>query len=605
MSTYSALLNTPTFEAYVEQVRRDGLVIFAGAGISVAPPSGAPTWKQLIRELLSNMMDILLENDWPIKESLRKWKLDLLQIPLRPETTLWSLAQIMPREDIENILAGIDEGAPNGGHLAVATLAKAGIVKAIITTNFDQHFERACISLKVPFHVIRDDEECRALGVQLPDGLHIYKPHGCLSRSSSLRFMIDEIQTLADASRTTLKMLIASAPAMILGYSGNDEDIFPVLTTDLESSSHPCWVVIWPGSSADEPLRKWVSSPDSHIFWSLSTAEETLSQLQCTLSPTAVGEPHSANNAVSDETKWKKPISMVVRRTNLDVVTVALAQLCSVGGAHHLSDRLATLAQDIVEDTKLSKTPDQTMHLVREIRSKACQEWGDPHSAEVDHRQNVAAAASQQNLPELIRALFGQIHAKLRENKLASAEGDLDTLASLLGHAHKDVFEAATRASASAQVVVPSEFVHYVWYRAILLRKQGKAETALPYFAYAVRMFSANGQMLDIARTYLDMGFAFFQLRRSEEASQAWKLAAEIAEQANDWSTAGKAAKNLGQLYASGRSFEASDKELHRAIEYFSRANDMEAMQRTEALLQASPEERYLASFLLGISVPH
>ena len=80
-----------------------------------------------------------------------------------------------------------------------------------------------------------------------------------------MRFLINQIQNLGKNKNNLLKKLVSSAPTLFLGYSGNDEDIFPIIRDACSNSPHPSLICIYPGSPKDEPIQQWNIDEYKHI----------------------------------------------------------------------------------------------------------------------------------------------------------------------------------------------------------------------------------------------------------------------------------------------------------------------------------------------------
>ena len=166
----------------MEAVHRKGLVVFAGAGVSVAPPASCPSWNDLKREILGGLMD-KLEAEKTTPPEVPKLRPSVVDLRLRPEAFMLGLSEAIGAGPVDRMLDGLNSGEPNANHLLVAALAKKGVVKAIITTNFEQYFEKSLTRLGLHYHAIRDDAEVASLATQRDTPLILFKPHGCLART--------------------------------------------------------------------------------------------------------------------------------------------------------------------------------------------------------------------------------------------------------------------------------------------------------------------------------------------------------------------------------------------------------------------------------------
>lgn len=103
-----------TISRFAQEVKKRGVVVFAGAGFSVPPPCSCPTWEGLKREILAKFMDKLLkEKNWPIRNYLLEVKDSLLQMKMRPETFFWALTSDVGFSTAKDIIGVIDLSTPN------------------------------------------------------------------------------------------------------------------------------------------------------------------------------------------------------------------------------------------------------------------------------------------------------------------------------------------------------------------------------------------------------------------------------------------------------------------------------------------------------------
>jgi hypothetical protein len=129
----------------LSSAKEKGLVIMAGAGVSAVPPSSLPGWirlNQMVVSALCERMDSYLgraEYTFQLHQELDQ----RLKSRIFPPDYQ---AQIIAENSGENYfkaLQALDLTAINPVHEEIAWLAKLGIVKAIVTTNFDCLLEQA------------------------------------------------------------------------------------------------------------------------------------------------------------------------------------------------------------------------------------------------------------------------------------------------------------------------------------------------------------------------------------------------------------------------------------------------------------------------------
>jgi hypothetical protein len=126
------------------------------------------------------------------------------------------------------VLQALDTDAYNACHVAVAALARAGIVRALVTTNFDRLLERALDGAGVPLRVYASPDEFDELASRIETGgasapLPIIKPHGSIDHPEH---MVDTLrQRIAGRPATLERALVALLhrhPWLLVGFSGAD-----------------------------------------------------------------------------------------------------------------------------------------------------------------------------------------------------------------------------------------------------------------------------------------------------------------------------------------------------------------------------------------------
>jgi hypothetical protein len=185
-------LGAPSCDAIfpVARAAYDGhLVLYAGAGLSMASPACGPRGPQ-------------------IADRLRPFVAEIIGAPVSEvaETDLESLAARVERDApqrMADLKARAAEAAdframePNYGHEMVALMLREGALQAI-SVNWDRGVENAGRRLDIQIEGVADARDRLRLGQELP----LYKVHGCSTRPATLaltRAEVDEPQGWAQA----------------------------------------------------------------------------------------------------------------------------------------------------------------------------------------------------------------------------------------------------------------------------------------------------------------------------------------------------------------------------------------------------------------------
>jgi hypothetical protein len=228
------------------------VVLFAGAGLSVDPPTNAPVWKDVQRRLISVVTSRLQKEDWPCVPELLEHCATLTD-GLRPETFFQALHERCAYFDTYALLKHLIGTEPNRHHFAVAEMLHTGHIAAVVTTNFDENIEQAIqLALARPARCCVSGIEYEACAADQAD---VYKLHGTISKPETISATLSQTAILPRAKAQVLKSLLTDHPVVFVGYSGNDDDIWPVISDSLRDSKNPVIVCAYPGSNPAEPIR--------------------------------------------------------------------------------------------------------------------------------------------------------------------------------------------------------------------------------------------------------------------------------------------------------------------------------------------------------------
>ena len=151
----------------------------------------------------------------------------------------------------------------NANHAALVGLAAAGVLRAVVTTNFDCLLKRALDARQTPYRVYATAESFDALPAVVrspaPEGLPLIKAHGSVTDPSS---MVDTLaQRVAGrpkALEESIAALLEQYPCLMLGFSGADLAYDPDylgLRPAAGRGGGLCALVL-PGDKPRPPMRK-------------------------------------------------------------------------------------------------------------------------------------------------------------------------------------------------------------------------------------------------------------------------------------------------------------------------------------------------------------
>lgn len=256
----------------INALRERNLVVFGGAGYSVDQPSCLPTFDQL-RTLILGAFHGQLEAG-PIDADAVREAIDILRsAPMLPEDFFqiladsYNLTNLHPRDSFTNDFCQVfNKPYFNSNHLVIARLAKRGLLRYIITTNFDVCFENALKSVGLKegqgFYVYRKYEDYSSFNRtngSSDRSIHIFKLHGSADEIESIRITHRHVRAgLHPDVKQAIAKVLEHRVLFIAGYSGRDQDVYPFLVSQVRSS-HVLWLA-HPGTDTT-----WISAQLKHL----------------------------------------------------------------------------------------------------------------------------------------------------------------------------------------------------------------------------------------------------------------------------------------------------------------------------------------------------
>lgn len=203
-------------EDFYEILQPGNIAVFCGAGIS--KNSGLP----LAGELLHGILSRLIKK----QEHLEAVKADAMAFEE------W-LGLFDSYSDVRGLVLLFREGLPNVNHKLIAWMAKSGVVKDIVTTDFDCLIETELTLSDVPYNIFADESELSQVANTSRDRVTLLKIHGSVDRPNTVRSTIWQVSRhdLAAERERALDRIFRTGDhkvVMFLGYSHSDYvDVVP------------------------------------------------------------------------------------------------------------------------------------------------------------------------------------------------------------------------------------------------------------------------------------------------------------------------------------------------------------------------------------------
>jgi hypothetical protein len=196
-------------------------VLFAGAGVS--KDAGIPTAWDLMLKTASLLY--AAENDSiDVDINLRDWFIKSPYSNMEYSELIEKIYPHYPAQQnfLDQYLTKNDTGE---AHRYIAELARRNIIRAIITTNFDHHIEKALEEKGLKIQVISTDDDLRNSEPLIHcKAIRIYKPHGTLGKGA-LKNTPKDLEKLSPIMEKELIRVLSEHGVIVLGYSGRDKGI--------------------------------------------------------------------------------------------------------------------------------------------------------------------------------------------------------------------------------------------------------------------------------------------------------------------------------------------------------------------------------------------
>lgn len=212
-----------------EKIKLKETAVFCGAGISYN--SGLP----LVTDLIKYILKIIDVTDTDAEK--------LLQSNLPFEAFIQTLTD---ETSVDDILEIFSKGEPNTNHELIAELIKLGLVKTVLTTNFDTLIEKALnktgLIEGVNYQVFSTEKEFENINWK-SDLIKIIKIHGCILNKKEMAITLELVarRNIKQQKNKVISSFFSSSinpNLLILGYSCSDLfDISPLIESVEENKS--------------------------------------------------------------------------------------------------------------------------------------------------------------------------------------------------------------------------------------------------------------------------------------------------------------------------------------------------------------------------------
>lgn len=306
---------------------RKKLCIFVGAGASIKEPSSLPSFQALNDEILLN----LYQSD-KARYTTEKYITDIHIKPEQLLQILWDYTS-----GYLNSVECFQYAQPNINHYLIAQLISEG-TKCIVTPNFDPCIEKAMDIKNISYDLYNripntKEEADRLLNAIKLEKTVLWKPHGDCREKESLCYTRTKVAKLSNSCylNEIFSYIINNYNILFLGYSGFDDDFYPILYQGITESHQQ---IIWNAYSIPDDWAPCMSlqknNPDNFHIWVGDMTELLL----------YLANDVIIKESMEDKNDWKKYIRRQFRTLKTAKKIAMLAKYLSDYGLYDESIKL-------------------------------------------------------------------------------------------------------------------------------------------------------------------------------------------------------------------------------------------------------------------------
>lgn len=194
----------------------DNVVLLVGSIVSEWHPSNAPSGGTTTLQIAE-----LLASAYPDQNK----RSDIIEYIARAPFE-YILDRCPDQMEMRNLLRGVyDISAPNAAHVAIAKLARDGLIHSIITPNYDLCLD-GLLPDGIPLKHVVEKSDSQGIG---PSSRIFFKIHGSASpgKSTSMVLTLSEEGLLPRWKQEVLAKCLADKTLLVIGFSGLDFEISP------------------------------------------------------------------------------------------------------------------------------------------------------------------------------------------------------------------------------------------------------------------------------------------------------------------------------------------------------------------------------------------
>lgn len=254
---------------------RRRFILFCGAGVS--KDGGIPSGKDILIDTLGKIYQQEQKKEKYSKEDIENWYQQ--HKSLKGMTYSQILDLVYPGMEQKRLyLNGFFEGKePSEVHRLIAKMVKLGLIRFIITTNFDNLIEKALDleGLRDKYSVISTNDQAKNSDTwDKVDICRIYKIHGDKDQGP-VKNSPKELEKLDDYMERDFQELVNRHGVVVLGYAGEDKGVMRCL----ESREYHRYPIYWQyRHNVNNQVKNMMLNQDG-VLIQCASASESLNEL--------------------------------------------------------------------------------------------------------------------------------------------------------------------------------------------------------------------------------------------------------------------------------------------------------------------------------------
>jgi hypothetical protein len=425
------MLKDSHIDSVLASAQAGRLAIFVGAGASLGSPSYAPGWYEFRDETIDSIAEFLRSDLWNTK-AFDDAVCHLKSSPLAPEMLFEGIDRfsvLSGKTKVHNFAKMLDIGAPNRVHFRIAALVRAGVLRHVVTSNWDTYVDRL-LGDPSPLLLITPDLNTDVILPAQRFLLHLHGVVGQFVQAGIFRLGIN----VSSVVRKCLGAILEESDCLVIGYSGRDWDVIEELEGLLKSGKGRVFWIYRDGHRPNENVERLIERYPSQVYGIAMDLERVLSLL-CEEFHVTIGAPSER-----ERPQRNSGLSAAAEALGHYAGHLTLAFSCASLGQWRMAWQLCLIAADVGWSSRIHPEGPSRFEVAEAYRlTAACLACDGIHEEAMDYWKSSTTEIGRHGNNASMDTLFVR---NLQLGNILMCAGDLDEAEKALWHA-RDVLEYA------------------------------------------------------------------------------------------------------------------------------------------------------------------